>query len=196
MDAHGPKLSSYWWFGPSRRIKFPLQKLPQETVWPNYRPNCEKNTIGHQCGYIPSEWKPRYRWFGLDGHTYWESDIVVEKLRRIWKFWFYCSLCDNTMGSNHKLKNQHLHLNSLVHTLAGLNENLRFSVQHQELLHIIWFWRLSQYRKIYGRCKEPPQNGLFTEAQPAEKPHRPLQYCHGSEISKVVSVLPAEFFEQ
>ena len=31
-----------------------------------------------------------------------------------------------------------------------------------------------------------PQNGLLTDTQPAEKPHRPLHYCHGSEISKAV----------
>ena len=36
LDAHLSKLSSYWLFGPPRRIKLPLQKLPQETVWPNY----------------------------------------------------------------------------------------------------------------------------------------------------------------
>ena len=69
LDAHLSKLSSYWLFGPPRRIKLPLQKLPQETIRPNYRPNCEKNTIGHQRRYILPEWKPRYRCFGLDGHT-------------------------------------------------------------------------------------------------------------------------------
>ena len=54
-------------------------------------------------------------------------------MRRIWKFWFYLSLCENAMGSKHKLNNQHMHFHSLIHTLAGLNENLRLSIQFQEL---------------------------------------------------------------
>ena len=41
------------------------------------------------------------------------------------------------MGCQHKLNNQHMHFRSLVHTLAGLNENQRLSVELQELLHIV-----------------------------------------------------------
>ena len=42
------------------------------------------------------------------------------------------------MGCQHKLNNPHMHFRSLVHTLAGLNENLRPSVQFQELLCLIY----------------------------------------------------------
>ena len=175
MDVHEPKLSSCWCFWPPSTIKVTLQKCQHDIVWPNHRPNCQKNVIEPQRGYIPSEWKPRYCQFGVDRHTYWESGIAVEKLRRIWKFWFYLSLCDNAMGSKHKLNNQHMHFHSLVHTLAGLNENQHPRVQFQELLYLIWFWRLSQHRKIYGKSTKHPKNDPLTHTQTAEEAHRSLQ---------------------
>ena len=93
--------------------------------------------MGYHHGYISSDGKPRYRRFGEGWYTCGDYDIVVEKLRRIWKFWFYLSLCENAMGCQHKLNNQHMHFHSLVHTLAGLNENLHPRVQMQELLYLI-----------------------------------------------------------
>ena len=175
MDVHEPKLSSCWYFWPPSTIKVTLQKCQHDIVWPNHRPNCQKNVIEPQRGYIPSEWKPRYCQFGVDRHTYWESGIAVEKLRRIWKFWFYLSLCDNAMGSKHKLNNQHIHFLSSVHTLAGLNENQHPRLQFQELLYLIWFWRSSHDRKNHGKSTKHPQNDLLTDTQPAEEAHRSLQ---------------------
>ena len=148
MDVHGPKLSSCWYFWPPSTIKVTLQKRQHEIVWPNHRVEWQENAIGPQGGCIMSDWKPPYRQFGVDRHAYWESGIAVEKLRRIWKFWLYLSLCENAMGSKHKLSNQHIQFHSLTHTLAGLNENLHPRVQFQQLLYFIWFWRLSQNWKI------------------------------------------------
>ena len=145
-----------------------------------------KNAIGPQHGCMPSERKPCYRRFGVDRHTCWESGIAVEKLRRIWKFWFYLSLCDNAMGSKHKLNNQHMHFHSLVHTLAGLNENQHPRAQFQYLFHLIWCWRPFQCPKNRGKSTKHPQNDLLTDTQPGEEAHRSPQYHHGSEISKVV----------
>ena len=79
------------------------------------------------------------------------------------------------MGFQHKLNNQHMHFHSLVYTLAGLNENLRLSVEFEELLYLIWFWRLSQHLKIYCKSTKPQQNDPLTDTQPAEEPHRSLQ---------------------
>ena len=90
------------------------------------------------------------------------------------------------MGCQHKLNNPHMHFRSLVHTLAGLNENLRPSVQFQELLYLIKFWRLSQHRNIYVKSTKLAQSGPLADNQHAAEAHRSLQYCHGSEISKVV----------
>ena len=165
MDVHEPKLSSCWYFWPPSTIKVTLQKWQHEIVWPNYRSNCQKNAIGSQSGRMVSEWKPRYRQFGVDRYTYWESGIAVEKLRRIWKFWFYLSLCENAMGCQHKLNNQHMHFHSLAHTLAGLNENHHSRVQFQELLYLIWYWRLSPWRKIYCKSTHPKQNDPLADAQ-------------------------------
>ena len=175
MDVHEPKLSSCWYFWPPSTIKVTLQKRQHEIVWPNYWTKWQENAIGPQGGCIPSEWKAPYCQFGVDRYTYWESDIAVEKLRRIWKFWFYLSLCENTMGCQHKLNNQHIHFHSLVHTLAGLTENLHLSVKFQELLHIIWYWRLSQHRKIYCKSTKPQRNDPLADIQPAEEAHRSLQ---------------------
>ena len=158
MDAHGPKQSSCWYFWPPSAKNVTLQKWEHEIVWPNYRPNCQKNAIEPQRRHIPSDWRPRYRQFGVDCCTYWQSDIVVETLRRLWKFWFYSSLCENGMSSKHKLNNQHVRLHSLVHTLAGLNEIQHPTAQLQELLYLIWFWRLSQHRKIYCKFTNPQRN--------------------------------------
>ena len=116
MDVHVPKLSPCWYYWPPSTAKVTLQKWQHEVVWPNHRTKWQENAIGSQSGSIMSEWKPRYRRFGVYRHTYWESGIAVEKLRRIWMFWFYLSLCENTMGYKHKLNNQHIQFRSLVHT--------------------------------------------------------------------------------
>ena len=98
------------------------------------------------------------------------------------------------MGYKHKLNNQHIHFHSLLHTLAGLNENQHPRLQFQELLYLIWFWRSSHHRKNYGKSTKHPQNDLLTDTQPGEEAHRSLQYHHGSEISKVVMCfIPAWF---
>ena len=175
MDMHVPKLSSYWYFWPPSTKIFTLQKWQHEIVWPNNQTKWQKNAIGPQTGRMPSEWRPRYRQFGVDRHTYWESDIAVEKLRRIWKFWFYLSLCENAMGCQHKLNNQHIHFHSLVHTLAGLNENQHPRVQFQGLSHIIWYWRPFQCPKIYGKSTKPQQNGPLPNTQPVSQAHRSPQ---------------------
>ena len=175
MDAHWSKLSSCWYFWPPSAIKVALQTWQHEIIWSNYQPNCQKNAIEPQHRYMPSDWKPCYRQFGVDCCIYWESDIAVEKLGRIWKFWFYLSLCENAMGCQCKLYNQHMQFHSLVHTLAVLTENLHLSVEIQELLHIIWFWHLSQHRKIYHKSTKPQQNDPLTDNHLAEEAHRPLQ---------------------
>ena len=175
MDVYEPKLSSCWYFWPPSAIKVTLQKWQHDIVWPNHRPNCQKNGIGPQRGYIPSERKACYRRFGVDRYTYWESGIAVEKLRRIWKFWFYLSMCDNAIGSKHKLNNQHIHFHSLVHTLAGLSENQCPRLQFQELFHLIWFWRPSQHREIFGKSTKPQRNDPLAGTQTAEESHRSLQ---------------------
>ena len=175
MDVYKPKLSSCWYFWPPSTIKVTLQKWQHDIVCPNHRPNCQKNAIGPQRGYMPSERKPCYRRFGVDRHTYWESGIAVEKLRRIWKFWFYLPMCDNAMGSNHKLNNQHIHFHSLVHTLAGLSENQYPRVQFQDLLYITWHWRLSQDWKIYCESTNPQRNDPLTDTQSTEESDRSLQ---------------------
>ena len=41
------------------------------------------------------------------------------------------------MDCQHKLSNQHMHFHSLVHTLAGFNENQHLSVQFEDLLYLI-----------------------------------------------------------
>ena len=105
---------------------------------------------------------------------------------RIWKFGFYMLLCENTMGCQHKLNNQHILFHSLIHTLAGLNDNQYPRVQFQELLYLIQFWGLFQHRKIFGKSTKLAQNDLLTKTQSAEEEHRSLQQYHGSEISKVV----------
>ena len=148
MDAHWPELSSCWYFWPPSTIKVTLEKWRHDIVWPNYRTKWQENAIGPQSNWMSSERKPRYPRFGVDRHNYWESDIAMEKLWKIWKFCFYLSLCENTMGYKHKPNNRHIQFHSWTHTLAGLNENLRPRVQFQELLHITWYWRLSQHRKI------------------------------------------------
>ena len=175
MDVNEPKLSSCWYLWPPSAMKVTLQKWQHDTVWPNYRTKWRGNAIGPQSACIPSEWKARYCQFGVDRYTYWESGIAVEKLRRIWKFWFYLSLCENTIGCQHKPNNQHMHCHSLVHTLAGLNENQHPRVQFQELMYLIWFWRLSQHWKIYCKPTKPQQNDLFTDTQTAGESHRSLQ---------------------
>ena len=175
MGVHEPKLSSCWYFWPPSTIKVTLEKWRHGIVWPNYRTKWQENAIGPQSGCILSQWKPRYRHFGVDRYTYWESGIAMEKLRRIWKLWFYLSLCENTMGCKHKLNNQHMHFHSLVHTLAGLNENLRLSIQFQELLHITWCWRLTQHRKTYGKSTKPQRNDPLADTQTAEESYRSLQ---------------------
>ena len=138
-----------------RQCMHALQKLQHDTVWPNYRPNPQIETI--ECRYIYKQfnWKPRYRRFVVVCCTHGNYDIAVEKLRRIWKFWFYLSMYDNAMGSKHKLNNQHIHFHSLVHILAGLNENQRLPAQYQELLYLIWYWRLSQHWKNYCKSTKP-----------------------------------------
>ena len=120
-----------------RKTKQTLQKLQNDIVWPNYQPNCQRNAIGPQSGFISSEWKPRYRQFGGDRHTYRESGVAVAKLRRICRFWFYLSLSQNAISSKHKLNNPHIHFHSLVHTLAGLNENQCPRLQFQDLFDFI-----------------------------------------------------------
>ena len=90
-----------------------------------------------QRGHRPSEEKPRHRQCGVDRYTHDDNGISVEKLRRIWKFLVYLSLCEDAMGCQYKLNNHHTHFHSLVHTLAGSNENLRLSIQFQELLYVI-----------------------------------------------------------
>ena len=107
---------------PSRRTKLTLQKLRNDILSPNFRPNCQKNAIGPHRRCIPSYWKPRYLQFGVDRHACYGNDIVVEKLGRIWRFWFYLSLCESAIGCQHKLHNPHMHFHSLVYTLAGLTE--------------------------------------------------------------------------
>ena len=65
----------------------------------------------------------------------------MEKVGKIWKFWFSLSLfCENAVGSKHKLKDQRMHFHSLVHSLAGLNENLHLSVEFSRTFayHLIW----------------------------------------------------------
>ena len=52
----------------------------------------------------------------------------MEKLGRIWIFSICFSLCENAMDRPHKLNNQHMHFYSLVHILAGLNENQHLPV--------------------------------------------------------------------
>ena len=151
---------------------------PEMTTWDSLADltnQWQENAIGPQGGYILFDWKPHYRQFGVHKHTYWESGIAVEKLRRIWKFWFYLSLCENAMGCKHKLNNQHIHFHFLVHTLAGLKENLLLSIQFQELLHITWYWRLSQHQKIYYKSTKPQQTDLLADTQTAEEPHRSLR---------------------
>ena len=175
MDVHEPKLSSCWCFWPPRPTKVTLQKWQHEVVWSNYRNKWQENAIGPQRGFMSSDSKPHYRLFGVDRHAHWESGIAVEKLRRIWKFWFYLSLCENAMGCQHKLNDQHMHFHSLAHTLAGLNENLRLSIQFQELLYLIWYWRLSQHRKIYCKSTKPQRNDPLADTQPAVESHRSLQ---------------------
>ena len=175
MDVHEPKLSSCWYFDRRNYGNFPPPNHQHDTVWPNYRPNCKKNAIGPQRRYTPSERKPCYRRFGVDRYTYWKSDIAVEKLRRIYKFCFYLLFCENAMGCQHKLNNQHIQFHSLLHTLAGLNENQCPRVQFQELLHIIWLVRLSQHREIYCNSTKPQQNDLLTDTQTAEESYQSLQ---------------------
>ena len=175
MDVHEPKLPSCWYSWPPSTINVTLQKWQQDIVWPKYRTKWQENPIGPQLGYISSEWKPSYRQFGEGWYACGDYDIAVEKLRRIWKFWFYLSLCENAMGCKHKLNNQHMHFHSLAHTLAGLNENLRLSIQFQELLHITWYWRLTQHQKIYGKSTKPQRNDQLADIQTAEESHRSLQ---------------------
>ena len=163
MDVHEPKLSSCWYSWPLSAMKVTLRKQQHEIIWPNYRTKWQENAIEPQRGYIPSEWKPSYRQFGVDRYTYWESDVAEEKVRRIWKFWFCLSLCENTMGSKHKLNNQHMQFHSLVHTLAGLDENQHPRVQVQLLLYLIWYWRLSSWRKIYWNSTKPRRNDPLAE---------------------------------
>ena len=174
MDLHVPKLSPCWYYWPPSTKKITLQKRQHEIVWPNDRTKWQENAIEYQNGCIPSEWKPRYRRFGVDRHTYWESGVAVEKLRRIWKFWFYLSLCENAMGCKHKLNNQHMHFHSLVPTLAGLNENLHPRVQFQELLYLIWYWRLSHHWQIYCKSTKLQRNDPLNDTQTAEESHRSL----------------------
>ena len=175
MGVHVPKLLSCWYFWPPCTIKCALQKWQHEIVWPNYRTKWQKIAIGPQLGYILSDWKPRYRWFDEGWCTCDDYDIAVEKLRRIWKFWFYLSLCENAMGCKHKLNNQHNHFHSLAHILAGLYANHHPGVQVQELLHITWCWRLTQHRKIYHKSTKPQQNDPLADTQTAEEAHRALQ---------------------
>ena len=128
-----------------------------------------------QRKYISCVLKSFYRRFGVDLYTYGDCDISVEKLRRIWKFLFSLSLCENSMDCQHKLNNPHMHFHSLLHTLTGLSENQRPSVQFQELLYLIWFWRLSQYRIIYVKSSKHKQKDPLTRTQSAEEAHRSLQ---------------------
>ena len=186
MDVHEPKLPSCWYFWPPSTTKATLPTWQHDIVWPNYRTKWQENAIGPKSGHILSEMKPFYRGYGLDRYIHWENGFAVEKVRRIWKFWFYLSLCENIMGCKHKLNNQHIQSRSLVHTLAGLNENMRLSIQFQELLHITWCWRLSQHRKMHGKSTKPRRNDPASGTQLAEEAHRLPQYCHGIEISKVV----------
>ena len=189
MVAPGPKLLSCWCCWPPSTIKVTLQKWQHEIVWPKYRTKWQENVIGPQSGFIPSELKPCYRQFGVDRCTYWESDIAVEKLRRTWKFWFYFSLCENTMGSNDKLNNQHIQFHSSIHTLVGLNENQCPRVRFQQLLYLIWFWRLSRHWKCHGRSIKTNQNSRLPGIWTTGEVHRLLQYCSSHEISKGVMYL-------
>ena len=151
------------------------KKVQHEVVWPACRPNCQKNTIRPHQRHIPPERKPCCRRFGVDCCISWESVISMDKLRRIWRFWFYLSSCENSMSCQHHRSNQHMHFPSLLHTLPGLNEYLRLSVQHKQLLYLIWYWRLSQDREKYGRSTKPQQDGRLSDTQPAEAAHWLLQ---------------------
>ena len=77
-----------------------------------------------------------------------DHDILLEKLRRIWKFWFCLSLGENAIGSTLCSHQPYRQFHSLQHTLAGFEENQRLSTEFQELLYHILFWRPSQHYKI------------------------------------------------
>ena len=100
-----------------------LQKLQHDTVWPNYRPKPQIDAIKLQYIYDLSGLKPRYRQFVVDWYPYGDYDIAVEKFGRLWKIWFYLSLCENAAGCQHKLHNPHMYFHALVHKVSGLNEN-------------------------------------------------------------------------
>ena len=101
-----------------------------------------------------------------------------------WKFWFYLSLCDNAMGSKHKLNNQHIHFHFLIHTLAGLNENQYPRVQFQELLHITW--------PDLGAC--PNTGKLIANPQSPNKMIRlPTPYPQKKLIDRSSNVMVAKY---
>ena len=160
-------------FEPPVRQKVALRTHSKDTVSSKYPSKPQKNAIIPQRGYIPSRWKPRYRQFGVDRYTYWENDIAVDKSRRFWRFWFYSSLCKNSMGCQHKLNNQHMHFHSLVHAVAGLNEKQHLSVQLQQLLYLIWIGRWSQSQKTYCKFTWHQWNDPLTDIQTAEEAYRP-----------------------
>ena len=112
--------------------------------------------------------------------------MLVEKLRRIGRFGFYMSLCENAMGCQYKLCNQYIRFTSLVHTLAELNENQHLSVQFEELLCIIRFGRTGQWGKNGGSFTDAPLKQPLADDQTDERGHQSLKWYHGREISKVV----------
>ena len=140
--------------------------MQHDTVWPNYRPNPQIDAIKLQYIYALSGLKPRYCQFVVDWYRYGDYDIAVEKLGRLWKIWFYLSLCENATGCQHKLHNPHMHFHSLVHELSGLNENQRLSVVFQELSHIISLWLLSHIKKITADRQKPHGRSLLLTLKP------------------------------
>ena len=146
-----------------------LHKLQHDTVWPNCRPNPQIDAIELQYVYTLFNWKPHHRHFGVDCCTHGNYDIAVEKLRRTWNFSFCLSFYENTMGYQHKLNNQHIHFHSLVHILAGLNENQRLPVLFQKLLHIIWYWRPSHAVKFPANPQSPNKMIRLPTPNPQKK---------------------------
>ena len=136
-ETHLPKMTTW------RSLAEPSSQLPEDSYWTSaciYTVRAEDS--------LSSIWH-RYEYLLSICHRGGEVDENLGVR-------FYLSLCENAMGWQHKVDNPHTHFHSLVHTMAGLNENQHLSIQFQQLLLLIWFWRLFHHQKIYRKFTCPP----------------------------------------
>jgi len=80
--------------------------------------------------------------------------------------------------------------------LAVLNEIQHLSVQFQHLLHPSWLLRPFQCTNEDGISKEAPRKKSFAGTETAKAVHQYLVLGNRKEISKVVYILQADFFEK